>query len=266
MARLEGSVGRDVRGRTIRTVVTGDVSGDIDVATQKFEVGPSASIDGDVLYRSPAAASIDESAAIVGTITRLPAQSNFVYGLILSLANVVSFLAFVTAGIVALMAVRGTGSRATGAVITNPVQTILYGIAAVLAAPVVVVFLAATLVGLPIAVFVVMLMIAAVVLGPVPVVTALGNRIMVRRGGLLGAFVVGAVVWRLGIWLIPVVGGFIYLVALVWGVGAWIAGGLASRRSDELPLALLPDSMAPDMGVPLGWEPPNAPGHNERAE
>lgn len=264
VVRIEGLVERDVRGRSFRTVVTGEVGGDIDVATQRFEVGETATIGGDVLYRSPSDASISPDAEIVGTVTRLPAQSNFVYGLILSLANVVGLLAFLVAGIVVLLIARGTGSRATGAIITNPIRSLLYGIVAVLVTPVVIVLLGATLVGLPLAVFLAMLLVAAIVVGPVPAVAALGNRIMFRRGGLFGAFIVGALLWRLGIWLIPVVGGFLYLIALVWGVGAWITGAIASRRQDEIPLALLPASMVPAGGIPPDWKPPHAPGFGVR--
>ncbi|MCB1245905.1 MAG: hypothetical protein KDB69_01405, partial [Acidimicrobiia bacterium] len=260
VARIEGSVGRDVRGRTYRTVVTGSVGGDIDIAAQRVEVGPTAVVEGDILYRSATDASIDPAATVGGTITQLPTQANFIYGIILSLADLVSLLAFVVAGIVILMAMRGTGSRATGAVIMTPIRTILYGLAAVIVAPALVVVLAATLVGLPLAIFVAMLIAAALVLGPVPAVAALGNRMMLGRGGLLGAFVLGAVVWRLGIWAIPLVGGVLYLVALVWGVGAWIAGAVASRRKDPLPLTLLPATMLPAPStVPEGWQPPRAP-------
>jgi cytoskeletal protein CcmA (bactofilin family) len=262
VVRVEGNVERDVRGRMVRTVVTGDIGGDIDVATQKFEVGPTAEISGDILYRSPSEGSISPDANITGTVTRLPSQSNFVYGLILSLANVVGVLAFLVAGIVILLLVRGTGSRATGSIITNPIRSLLYGIVAVIVTPVLIVFLGATLVGLPIAVMLVMLLVASVVLGPVPAVAAFGNRIMFRRGGLLGAFVVGAILWRLGIWLIPVVGGALYLLALVWGIGGWIAGAIASRRSEQLPMALLPAAMTPTpAGIPADWKPPFAPGY-----
>lgn len=260
VARTEGSVGRDVRGRTYRNVVTGSVAGDIDVASQDFEIGPSAVVNGDVLYRSPGEAQISDGAQIDGTTTRLPAQSNFIYGIVLSLANVVGLLAFLVAGIVILMLLRGTGSRATGAIVMTPIRTFFYGLAAVLVGPALVVVLAATLVGLPLAMFLAMLIVAGLVLGPVPAITAFGNRIMFARGGLLGAFVVGAVLWRLGIWLIPVVGGFLYLIALVWGIGGWIAGGIANRRNDPLPLALLPATMLPTAStVPEDWEPPLAP-------
>ena len=112
VVRVEGAVGRDVRGRTVRTVIDGDVGGDIDVATQKFEVGEMASVGGDVQYRSQVDASIASGAQVSGSIKRLPTQSNFIYGVILALANIVGFLGFIVAGLITLFVARGSGSRA----------------------------------------------------------------------------------------------------------------------------------------------------------
>jgi hypothetical protein len=94
----------------------------------------------------------------------------------------------------------------------------------------------------------------------VPAVTAFGNRILVRRGGLFGAFLVGAVLWRLGIWLIPYVGVVIYVLGMVWGIGGWVLGAMATRRSDPIPAALLPASIAARGDTTPEWEPPLAPG------
>ncbi len=259
VVRVEGDVGRDVRGRMIRTVIDGRVGGDIDVATQRFEVGSGAVVDGDVLYRSPTGASIDEGAQISGTTTRLPSQSNFVYGVILTIANLVGFLGFLLSGLVVLFVLRGSSSRATGAVVTQPIRSFLYGLVAVVAAPIAVVVLAATLVGLPLAIMVVMAIVASIIVGPVPAVAALGNRVLLKKGGILAAFAIGAILWRAGIWLIPVVGGILYVIALVWGVGAWIVGFIETRRNTDIPLALLPAALTPTDTVPEGWQPPMAP-------
>ncbi len=256
---VRGEVGRDVRGRTMRTEVSGSVGGDVDVATQGLDITSTAAIGGDVLYRSPSEADIDDSAQVTGTITRLPTRGNFLYGIVLSLATVISFLGFVVAGIVALWLLRTSSSRAVGAILRKPIRSLLVGLVTVIAFPAAVIILAMTLVGLPLAAIGVLIGGIAFVIGPVPAVTALGNRVLISRGGLFGAFVTGAVLWRLGIWLIPVVGGFIYLIALVWGIGAWVMGLAAARRGDPTPPALLPASMIAKDEVPPDWEPPLAP-------
>lgn len=259
-ARVEGTVARDVRGRMLRSTIDGSVGGDVDIATQSLSVGPAASIDGDVVYRSSADADIASTATVTGTVTRLPTQGNFLYGLILSVANVVGFLGFVAVGLVGLWIVRGTSARATGLVITKPIRSLLTGVLVVILVPLVVVLLAVTLVGIPLAVVVAALALVAFILGPVPAVTALGNRILFGRGGLFGGFLLGAVLWRLGIWLIPYVGAALYVIGLVWGVGAWALGIKATREREPVPVPLLPPGIIDSSASQEGWQPPLAPG------
>ncbi len=258
--RIEGSVGRDVRGRTLRLVVDGAVGGDLDIATQRLEFGSTASVGGDALYRSPLEVSVPEGTSIGGTVTRLPTQSNFVYGVILALVNVVGFLGFLLAGLVLLWALRGSSARAVGAVLKQPIRSLLVGMLTVVVLPVAIGILAVTLVGLPLAGLLMLVAVGLFIVGPIPAITALGNRVLLRRGGLFGAFIFGAVLWRLGIWLIPIVGGVIYLIGLVWGVGAWVLGVRATRRMDPVPVELLPVSLTAAPQIPPEWEPPLAPG------
>ncbi|MEN8040218.1 MAG: polymer-forming cytoskeletal protein [Actinomycetota bacterium] len=259
---VNGDVGRDVRGRTMRAAVNGGVGGDVDMAVQGLDIGRDAVIGGDVLYRSATEADIDAAAAITGTVTRLPAQSNFIYGIILSLASVISFLGFVVTGLVTLWLLRSSSSRAVGVILRKPVRSFLVGLGTVIVFPAAILLVAVTLVGLPVAAIGILLIGIAFIIGPVPTVTALGNRVLWNRGGLFGAFVVGAILWRLGIWAIPVVGGFLYLLAFVWGVGAWVLGLFAARRGDPTPAALLPASLIVKEEIPEDWEPPLAPSRD----
>ncbi|HSJ71917.1 MAG TPA: hypothetical protein VLA29_09770 [Acidimicrobiia bacterium] len=258
-ARVEGQVGRDVRGRAVRLAVDGGVARDVDVATSILTVGPGAIIGGDILYRSGSEAEIASTARIGGTVTRLPAQGNFLYGVILTLANVVGFLGFVVAGLLSLWILRGVGSRAVGSVIRRPIRSLLTGIAVVVIVPLVIAMLAITLVGIPISIVLLAFVVVGFIIGPVPAVTALGNRVLFTRGGLFGAFLVGAVLWRLGIWLIPFVGGAIYVLGLVWGIGGWVLGAFAARRSEPIPPQLLPASIVAAAEATPDWEPPRAP-------
>lgn len=257
-ARVEGSVGRDVRGRTLRLVVDGTVGGDIDVATQRLEFGPASEVGGDVLYRSPVAARGVGEATIGGTLTRLPTQSNFVYGIILALANIVGFLGFIVAGIVVLWVLRGTSARATGSVLLHPLKTFAIGLATVIVLPITIVLLGMTLVGIPLAIIGVLIAIALFIIGPLPAVTALGNRVLVGRGSLFGAFMLGAVLWRFGIWIVPFVGGFIYVLAMIWGIGGWVLGFVAARRAGAVPQSLPPGRVVRP-GVPLHDEAAQGP-------
>ncbi len=259
----DGSVGRDVRGRMITARIDGRIGRDLDIAVEFLTIGASAEVGGDVLYRSANDASISSDAEIAGGVFVLPAQSNFFYGLLLTLANIIGFLGFIVAGFLAFWLLRSTGEAAVAAISSNPIKSLLIGMGVVLAGPIVVILLAATLVGLPLAALVLFAMLLGLIFGPVPWVTAGADLLfsrLKRKPGLFGAFAIGAVLWRFGIWIIPVVGALLYLVALIWGIGGWVLGGWRIREAREREREVLPAAMiVEDDEIPEGWEYPLAP-------
>jgi cytoskeletal protein CcmA (bactofilin family) len=259
--RLAGELGRDLRGRMITAGIDGDVGRDIDIAVERLSIGSSATVDGDVLYRSPNGAAIAESASIAGEVVALPAQSNFFYGLILTLVNIISFLGFLLVGLFALWLLRSTGEASVDAIERNPIKTLLAGIAVVIGSPLALVALSGTLVGLPLAMILGFGMLLSLVVGPVTSVAALGDLMTRRRAGLFGAFVLGAVLWRAAIWGLSLagvgaLGAIAFLVAHVWGMGGWVLGGWRVREArmrerDALPAALTVDDIPDDFEYPL---------------
>jgi hypothetical protein len=256
---IDGGVGRDVRGRLLNASVSGTVGRDIDLAVQRLVVDSSASVDGDVLYRSTNTALISDG-TVSGQIVQLPAQSNFVFGVILMIANVVGFLAFVVSGFVLLWLFRSTGAAAIEAVEKHPFKTGLIGLLSLIAAPLLVLFFAFTLVGLPLAVVLLVALLLALVFGPIPAVGAVGDLILRRKGGLFGGFLLGAVLWRLGIWLIPFVGALIYLAGLIWGVGGWVLAAWRLRKARPVGREALPEALVVKTDEILeDWEYPLPP-------
>lgn len=263
--RNEGSLGRDLRGRLVTAVVDGAVGRDIDIAVELLTIGPDATVGGDVLYRSPNDASIAQGAEIAGEVVALPAQSNFFYGLLLTMANIVTFLGFILAGLFAFWMFRATGEASVEAIEKNPIKTLLIGIGVVVAGPIVLVLLAGTLVGLPLALILGFGMLLGLVVGPIPSVTVLGDLLLRHKGGLFGAFVLGAVLWRAAIWgssLVGVgaLGALLFLIAHIWGVGGWALGGWRVRDARERDRDALPEGMRvePD-DLPDDFEYPLAP-------
>ena len=259
----DGSVGRDVRGRMITAGIDGSIGRDVDIAVEFLTIGASAEVGGDVLYRSANDASISSDAEIAGGVFVLPAQSNFFYGLLLTLANIIGFLGFIVAGFLAFWLFRSTGEAAVAAISSNPIKSLLIGLGVVLAGPIAVILLAATLVGLPLAALVLFAMLLGLILGPVPWVTAGADllfRPLKRKPGLFGGFAIGAVLWRFGIWIVPVVGALLYLIALIWGIGGWVLGGWRIREARDREREVLPVAMIVEEDeIPEGWEYPLAP-------
>ena len=256
---IDGAVGRDVRGRMLNTSVGGSVGRDLDVSVQRLVIEDGAAVSGDVLYRSTTTAVIAPG-TVDGQVVQLPAQSNFIFGVILTIANVVGFFAFVVCGIILLWLFRATGAASVEAIERHPLKTLLIGFLMLIGVPILVLLLAATLVGLPLAALLLAMLLLALVFGPVPAVAAAGDLILRRKGGLFGAFVLGAILWRLGIWLIPFVGAILYLVGLIWGVGGWTLGAWRVRAARPTEREALPPALTvKDDPIPDGWAYPLPP-------
>lgn len=264
--RHEGSVGRDVRGWMFTAVIDGEVGHDVDIRVQSLEVGPDADVTGDIVYRSTQDATTSVNAEVGGQFVRLEPRAPFVVDLYLTLATVLSFLAFLLVGILVIWLFRSTVPRAAAAIQQKPWKVLGVGFVAGVALPVLgtllVVLAAPFLAKAVVVTLVVLLTMLAFVFGPIPALIAFGNWVLRSRGGLFASFVLGASVWRLGIWLIPIVGLALTLAAVTWGVGGWLVAAWDSRRRHAPPDPLLPPAIVPDddpAEVLANWVPPLPP-------
>lgn len=220
---LTGSIGRDMHGRFIVGEFDGVIGRNTDVATSRLEVGPATSVGGSLLYRSNREADAHPDAVVEGKFARLSPRPSFFIDIWWTLATILGFFAFLFTGIVVMWLWRGTSAAAAGSILHHPWRTLGFGAAALVAVPIVVWLLVRSFVGVPIAILIGVLYLLGFFFGPIPAVTAAGSRLVRGRTGLYGAFVVGAIVWRLGIAVLPIVAGGLYVLALVWGVGGWVA-------------------------------------------
>lgn len=262
---LDGAVGGNVNGRMVTANINGPVGNDVDIAVGRLNLGPNAEVGGDVLYRSGSDADIAPTAQVASQLERLPTRGSFTLELVLTIATIIGFFGFLFAGVVLLWLFRGTAPRAVAAVEQHPLRCAGIGVATLIVVPILVVLLIVTLVGVPVAIALAVLLALGLLFGPVPAVTALGSRLLRRQHlGLFAAFLVGAVIWRAGIWLIPYVGVALYLGALVAGVGGWLVAIWERRRETPVSAELLPRRVAPVGAAvipsPVGWDAPLAPG------
>ena len=268
---LEGSVGGDINGRMVTANINGRVGNDVDIAVGRLTLGPNADVGGDVLYRSGSDADVAATAQVASQLERLPARGSFTVELVLTIATIIGFFGFLFAGVVLLWLFRATAPRAVAAVEHHPLRSAGIGVAAIVVVPVLIVLLILTLVGVPVAIALAVLLVLGLLFGPVPAVTALGLRLLRRRHlGLFAAFVIGAVIWRAGIWLIPYVGVVFYLGGLVAGVGGWLTAIWEGRKETPISAELLPRRVTPvgatEIPAPVGWDAPRAPGAVELPE
>ena len=220
---LTGRVGRDVHGRFVKGHIGGEIGRNVDIATSSLEVGAGAVVGGHLLYRSNRSADADPEARIVGRFERLSPRPSFFVDFWWTLATVLGFLAFLFSGILLLWLLPDTSARAVGAILTRPWRTLAFGIGVILVLPLAVLAFAFSLVGVPVAALLAVAYLLGFFFGPIPAVAAVGARLLRKRGGVFGAFVAGAIVWRLGIAVLKFVAGALYVAALVWGAGGWAA-------------------------------------------
>ncbi len=106
-----------------------------------------------------------------------------------------------------------------------------------------------------------LLWLLGLILAPVPAVAAFGDLMLRGRAGIFAAFFVGAAVWRLGIWLLPLIGLLLYTAALLAGSGGIVLAGWRQRKAGIASAApLLPPGLGTEEAAPPDdWEPPLAP-------
>lgn len=270
-ATLDGSVGGDINGRMVTATIDGPIGNDVDIAVGRLTLGPETDVGGDVLYRSGSGADIASTAQVASQLERLPSRGSFSVELVLTIATIIGFFGFLLAGLVLLWLFRATGPRAVAVVERHPLRSAGIGVAAIVVVPILVVLLILTLVGVPVAIALLVLLVLGLLFGPVPAVTALGSRLLRRQHlGLFASFLVGAIIWRAGIWLIPYVGVALYLGALAAGVGGWLTAVWDRRKETPVSAELLPRRLAQvgadEIPPPVGWDAPLAPGASDSAE
>ena len=230
-ADLAGTVGRDVRAQAISLSIDGPVGRDVQVRVDGLSFGDDAAVAGDVLYKARRDAVVSSGAEITGSLIRRTVLAPVWAKAITRLFAVLSLLGFVLAGLAALWLFRGTSARAVELAGERPGRSALVGLAVVIAPPLLALPLFVTLVGIPIALFVLVVWVLALFLGPYPAVARLGSVLVRGRTGVAAAFVLGALAWRFAIWLLPLVGALIYLAALLIGTGSFALAAWRERSS-----------------------------------
>lgn len=239
---LAGSVEGFVWGQTIGTTrISGDIGHDFEMTVGGLEVLAGASIVGDLGYRSPDPAAVDDSAEVGGQlILREPTRQNIRLRAVVLVGAILGVLLFVGGGLAlfwlaprslrnAVESVRVTwGSAIVTGILMLPVPVVIPAVIAMIAGtadPDVAFPFALALI--PVAIGVTGLFALAVVVAPVPVLTAAGQKLAPDRSAFFG-FLTGAGIFLVTM-LVPFVRGFILAAVVVLGLGSWVMGAVRSR-------------------------------------
>ncbi|MBW3666142.1 MAG: hypothetical protein KY394_00965 [Actinobacteria bacterium] len=229
-----GSIEGDLGGSQRRLRLGGSVGGEIDVSVGRLTVADSASVSGDLGYRSEREAEGLERVEVGGSVVhRTPLPPNIrvralgLFGRLL----VVLFMAL-SAMVIAYLWPERVGA-AVDRLGHSPVRNWLVG-ASILFSPLLLLAVAAVILALappaaalPLLVVLVPMMLAvlgvalvAAVAAAAPAAGRIGG-VLRRRLDLFGAVLVGSLVAGI-VWLLPVIGWLVPLVLLPWGLGSWL--------------------------------------------
>lgn len=221
---VAGRVGTHLVARAGRITISGTIDGDVDLAGDEIIVAATARIAGDLKYQSPRPARIDPAAQIGGGITHVPAARPPLG------ARVGARLLFIAAlGLLGavLIVIFPRFAGATGNTVRHePLKALGLGVAVLIGTPVAAIVLMVTVVGVALGVavavafgltLVVAVLAGALTLGEVALGAA-RRTASVTAGERVAALLVGLLALTL-LGLVPVVGGLLWLAALVFGLG-----------------------------------------------
>ena len=243
---LAGSVEGFVWGQTVGTTrISGDIGHDFEMTVGALEVLAGTSITGDLGYRSPDLATVDDSAEVGGQlIQRDPTRQNIRLRAVVLVGAILGVLFFIVGGFAmfwlaprslraAVKAVRSSwvGAIATGLLLLPVPVLIPAAIAAIVGTADPDVALPFALALVPVGIGVIGLFSLAVIVAPVPVLTSVGRLLAPRRSEFLG-FVTGAGLFFVAM-LIPIVRWFVLVAVVVVGLGSWVMGAMQSRGTGD---------------------------------
>ncbi len=244
-AKIDSSVGRDIKGYARTIELDGKVGGNVEIGVDTLTIGSTGSIDGNLTYTSKTEAVIASGATVSGTTTHnLPATPQPQFFVFKGIASLISFLMVIVAGgVLILIAPKRTAAVAT-ALKTRPWVSLGWGAIVLLGTPIAIVIFLVTIIGIPLAVAGILLYATAILLSQAVGGLFIGYLIVARfgktdsRGALLGAFTLGFAILTL-LKLIPYVGLPLWIITAVFGLGAMVVSQAvlhpkASRPSTEV--------------------------------
>lgn len=230
---VAGKVDKGAKIYGSRITVSGQIVGDTRLIGEEIVLTPSARIDGNLFYASPNALPDDQRAQVSGAVTRLETPAGWhggrAGGTGLSWFHPLFLISMLICGMLLYLlfpnAVTGTG-RVIG---QHPVRSLLTGLALLFTVPPVAILFMITVVGLPIGFVLLLLYPLILLLGYLATAFFLGRQIAVamkkyseplslKKQALFLALSLLALSIALAV---PFLGGFVLILAVVVGLGAW---------------------------------------------
>lgn len=238
--RIDGHVTHDVVAIHGTVTIAGSVDGDVTTVSKRAHLLPGSHVRHDVVYGDKRPI-VDSGATVGGKVRHegwSKASSSFAWALGLFVWIAVTVTALVLGILVVALTPRVVES-AWAATRSGLGSVIGMGVALLIGLPLVALGIAATVLGLPLSLLLLLALVPFYALGYVTSAWLVGRRVLSGPRDRFVPMLVGLVILRL-LGLVPVLGALVGLAATVVGVGAlgvaaWRAGGAGRGRAAAAP-------------------------------
>lgn len=241
-ATIDGFVSGSLSGYVLGISVNGQVKGsaDLHLPTEDLTIGPEAVISGGLRYSARSELTLPEG-QIGGVIERLPQRSALeIIGISPTAFRVLYLVGLLIVGLLIMFLFPQGTKHILTAMQHRPFVKLSWGIVVLLAVPVVAVILTLSVIGLPLAILLLGVYGVFIYLSPAFIGLAIGQwlwqQFLPRQRPLPVLPTIIGVVLFFALTAIPLFGGWIWLLGILWFLGSVAARKLQSIKEHELPV------------------------------
>ena len=238
-------VAGDVMAAGTRLVIDSEIQGNVSALAQTIEITENANILGSMRIKAETviisgniqgnaqidAYELEQTGIIAGELNykKIESKKHTSKNSFLWFFRLIGLFGMLIVGLILVSIWPKAIKRLISGSIKNPLKDFAFGIAALIATPIIVLVLMLTIIGFPLALILVAAYLIALYLAQILTGIILGTYLFgafkgrdhAKKSPLLAIMIIGVIV----LWLItgiPVVGGLLKLIAIIWGLGILI--------------------------------------------
>ncbi|MFC1629747.1 hypothetical protein ACFL11_00785 [Patescibacteria group bacterium] len=232
---IRGKVGGNIRGGAGSVILANEVGGNVDLKLSSEDgqliLYPQANIKGNLTYSAPQEVEMKEGAQIAGETLYKPvappiAPIKKVFEVSHILRKIISLLALLVVGLIIIFLARKKSKEIGERMLDKPWTSIGWGLIYLIITPIVLILVAITVIGIPIALIVLASYLIALYVTKVFIGIALGQKLSKWRNkkqeiSLVWAMISGVILFSI-LTSLPFVGWIIGLLGMCWALGAMV--------------------------------------------
>jgi hypothetical protein len=235
---IDGRLGQYLQSAAGSTHINGEIEGDVEVSGGELVVGPGAVINGSVTFRGPRPPEVADGATVRGGVQHIKEREHAGIKAFAGMFALLWLVGWLIVAWLALVLWPGFARAVVDTARTRPAASFVIGLLLLVCVPALLIALAISLIGLPLAFLLLCVYLLLLPLGYLAAAAAIGEWLLprIRRGGaittrhrvfmLLGVLVVLFVITR-----VPYLGGLVFLVVLLAGMGSLVLAAFARHRA-----------------------------------